>query len=442
MSADVENVNEFSISLKRDFDSSPILAMENEGSSGLKSERRNETLVSTPLPEEIFKSGVTTPINNEMTPSTVCSTPDPASTTADYVENIENAFGINADLYEDVLKVSKECSSRDLRVAYFRRGREVLSQKDCPSLSLSSATVSHDLPKQVKNQFQAISMAYEILSTPALKNAYDARLFPEEDFFSESITRSVPASPSFCDTASVGGRSVRWSEEVEELVYDKDPMEKNNARKIPPKKRSGKHKKRVILGSGDIGRHLEELDKEAKQYFVPDFMDGLESSIEGLLSKGSSKSKDTDLPMPKDNADFGKAPYSQTDHFSEKTSDDENSICSNIPTENEKNEWIDLCNLPEDWCGTEEKNSCQVPKQVQICVEEDEKLGNSGTSHLLLTYLKAMTDGLNHIGSFIKVRAYALLDTIVVSEDDLDKMIVIIREEDPILIRSENHSRK
>lgn len=76
------------------------------------------------------------------------------------------------DLYRDVLKVSPEASDREIRIAYFRRGREILGDK-CGKTDQTNATAkANKLDPVTKSRFQAVSMAYEILSTPSWKETY------------------------------------------------------------------------------------------------------------------------------------------------------------------------------------------------------------------------------------------------------------------------------
>jgi len=97
-----------------------------------------------------------------------------------HVETILRMYGTNAsnggvlDLYKDVLLVSPEASDREIRIAYFRRGREILgdtaSGKNKDKRQNQQAV--RKLDPATKSRFQAVSMAYEILSTPAWKKAY------------------------------------------------------------------------------------------------------------------------------------------------------------------------------------------------------------------------------------------------------------------------------
>jgi hypothetical protein len=79
-------------------------------------------------------------------------------------------------LYRDVLCVSPDVSDREIRIAYFRRGREILGEASALS-GLSSNNnnnnnIINKLDPETKLKFQAVSMAYEILSNPEWKETY------------------------------------------------------------------------------------------------------------------------------------------------------------------------------------------------------------------------------------------------------------------------------
>jgi curved DNA-binding protein CbpA len=239
---------------------------------------------------------------------------------ASRVQSIHAAFGHDCDLYKDVLQVSRDATDAQIRIAYFRRGRQVLAgttktiqgnaieskkrNKNRRGSPNNSATVMADLPVSQKERFQAVSLAYEILCKASWKQEYDtygwklaalhtsstlpptpikadctvttsttitdipgikitsttstAEDTPSPYFVSyrmessrssssraassehaSSILRNpspanVPAAScsnvSQSDRCSVAGNSIsrtriRWSEEVEELVYRQDPEE-------------------------------------------------------------------------------------------------------------------------------------------------------------------------------------------------------------------------
>ena len=104
------------------------------------------------------------------------------------------AFWAHADLYTDVLGLDHDYpSERQLRLAFFRQGRIILatpieSADDMTTLSfgsrVSSTSGTHGLPsnliqagvtvsRRAKLKFQAISLAYELLSDSHLKATYD-----------------------------------------------------------------------------------------------------------------------------------------------------------------------------------------------------------------------------------------------------------------------------
>jgi hypothetical protein len=91
-----------------------------------------------------------------------------------YRETIIQGFGENVDLYRDVLQISPAADARVLRISYFRRGRQILADaaaeqqhhgrgQDDPTAALS---------EEAQTQFQAVSMAYDILSNPIWNEIY------------------------------------------------------------------------------------------------------------------------------------------------------------------------------------------------------------------------------------------------------------------------------
>ncbi len=98
-----------------------------------------------------------------------------------HVENILRFYGgddvssASLDLYRDVLKVSPDASDREIRIAYFRRGREILGDNSGKADQASGAVVeknANKLDETTKDHFQAVSMAFEILSKPSWKETY------------------------------------------------------------------------------------------------------------------------------------------------------------------------------------------------------------------------------------------------------------------------------
>eukprot|EP00339_Tiarina_fusa_P021622 CAMPEP_0117017712 /NCGR_PEP_ID=MMETSP0472-20121206/13798_1 /TAXON_ID=693140 ORGANISM="Tiarina fusus, Strain LIS" /NCGR_SAMPLE_ID=MMETSP0472 /ASSEMBLY_ACC=CAM_ASM_000603 /LENGTH=648 /DNA_ID=CAMNT_0004722167 /DNA_START=81 /DNA_END=2027 /DNA_ORIENTATION=+ len=205
-----------------------------------------------------------------------------------YVETIQKGFGENADIFTDVLQVSKDAPSREVRIAYFRRGREVLAEGGFRTLD-QAATVS-DVSTLVRTRFQAVSMAYEIVSSPRWKSYYLQHGFKTPVF--DDVASVDSADPVLGSSASLPGKyskpAVRWNGQVEELLFEKEPDEHKKPAKEPKKKTKTK---RVVVESGHLDEHLQRLDEEASKHFVTDFWDTLEESLDGLLRMGKPKEK-------------------------------------------------------------------------------------------------------------------------------------------------------
>jgi len=98
-----------------------------------------------------------------------------------YVDVVQRAFGtetasdaaaVAVDLYADVLRVPPSANEHELRIAYFRRGRQVLASDDGGRAGNGSKE-DKELSDQAKQRFQAVSMTYEIVSSPRMKLYYD-----------------------------------------------------------------------------------------------------------------------------------------------------------------------------------------------------------------------------------------------------------------------------
>lgn len=265
----------------------------------------------------------------------------------------DNEIHCDVDLYADVLQVDRCASPKDIRIAYFRRGREVLAfGKDRQLQRSGIAVLSPNSFNQVaitetaKLRFQAVSLAYEILSTPSWKRYYDKNGFPDitattqchnhsydspqrkATFRSSSVTPSSlrrskkRSSDSTSRSPSVRRRShsvgVRWNDNVEELIYCPQPEEINlykddgdnddddeeekeygdEIMDVENKKRGNKSskkksKKRILVETADddLSIHLRKLDNEAGA-FVTELLDQLEASLDDFMNL------DADAPNP------------------------------------------------------------------------------------------------------------------------------------------------
>ena len=221
-----------------------------------------------------------------------------------YVEGIQNAFGADCDLYRDVLLVdSRNATDRQIRVAYFRRGRQVLAE----------AQFSRAL--EAKLRFHAVSLAYEIFSRPDWKASYDRHGWDQADvpLAPQDFELYSPTTPSRqggedaegCDimssnstpkvahasilrpgTRSRGmrksqctGRAIRWSNEIEELVFRCDPDEIEDKDEGPQNAQSAKLEKPAEEATGDVGR------RSLKNTFINMFLKDIDASLSGLEAR-------------------------------------------------------------------------------------------------------------------------------------------------------------
>ena len=227
-----------------------------------------------------------------------------------YVKTIIQGFGVNADLYQDVLQVpvNNTVSDRHLRIAYFKRGREVLAEGGVRG-SDEVASAAHAVSSSIQTRFQAVSMAYEIVTNPVWKEYY--RLYglvattdeieerqQEED--EESSTEETPlptptqvAKSDARNNDDIRSLAIRWDDNVEELVYDKGPNEYSDddeddkeagAKRLRRKRKDKKKKSKVVVEAcEELELHLRMLDQEAEETFSTGFLDTFEESIDGLL---------------------------------------------------------------------------------------------------------------------------------------------------------------
>ena len=249
------------------------------------------------------------------------STPESDAIPMSYVNTIVSAFGPDADLYHDVLDIPRHCSLRDTRIAYFRRGRQVLAEHSViPQPYQTAASVGGNVSALAKLRFQAVSMAYEILTNDKWKTAYHTHGLQPENISVNIIhvtpttaTTTTPLlrrSSSMDSTRRKSHHAVRWNEEVEELVFNQHPSElskrvddNNNEEdgNSSRKKKKGRKKKRAVIETEELRSHLEHLDREAERHFVSDFLDDLETSFDDLLSLGSKKSVSHDFQAEEGN---------------------------------------------------------------------------------------------------------------------------------------------
>lgn len=114
---------------------------------------------------------------------------------------IFDIYGYDATLY-DVLSIDRNASAREIKAAYLNKGRELLL------VGRNSSEPISDVAENSRKEFQAISLAYEILSKEHLRALYDGR----------------------CNVARKN--SVQWSNVVQEkVIKDAHPNEHSHRRR-------------------------------------------------------------------------------------------------------------------------------------------------------------------------------------------------------------------
>lgn len=119
---------------------------------------------------------------------------------------VDEVFGANMTLYQ-VLGVQPHAGDAEVRKAYLMHGKKALLLNGV--ISKGGCEVAN-VPDAARKKFQAVSRAYEILSTPELRIEYD--LYGDV---------SSPSSIS----SSASGSGVEWRPYVEQMIFTE---EKNN----------------------------------------------------------------------------------------------------------------------------------------------------------------------------------------------------------------------
>ena len=299
--------------------------------------------------------------NNDIaTPSTVAESPanspydeaPPATTTTTTVMSIVyQAYGPTADLYQDVLRIEPTATDREIRTAYFRRGRQVLKEPDGDGVpeegagAVGSIGVAAAGPmsmsavsRRSKLQFQAVSAAFDILSDPELKKQYDSSgtVVLPACTLAEDADNNVSGTSLFLRSRSTEGsslknslnrfhgmqrdrscnsstgsskRGIRWSNSVEELVIENDCASIASRRSwrcggslegVDEGDEGAGGKK--VDGDGDddnlsvvsiesaassVKETLRRLDESAETFTRKEFLDELETSVNNLLDAAS-----------------------------------------------------------------------------------------------------------------------------------------------------------
>lgn len=116
------------------------------------------------------------------------------------LSEVHDIYGYDYTLY-NVLSIERNATASEIRAAYLKKGRDILSTYPNPSQQNS------DFSARNRKQFQAITLAYEILSKEDLRALYDGKF---------GIARR---------------NSVQWSKVVEEkVIKDAHPDEHSRGR--------------------------------------------------------------------------------------------------------------------------------------------------------------------------------------------------------------------
>lgn len=346
----------------------------------------------TSSPAAVFMAMKTSETASTDQPDMTLSVTDSSDTLEPYEEDaipslfqshsliIRHVFGLNCDLYRDVLFVdSKDATDRQIRIAYFRRGREILANLK-----------EGDQEAWAKSQFHALGLAYEILSRPDWRGIYDQYGWSrspltgpernEPDFVEtellkmgegdDQVSKEVedddqflkvdedddqfvkvdedddqflevgeddardpgkdgveeddpdqtvvsytynPAVPSIsilregrrsCGLKGTNstGRGIRWSEEVEELIYCDDPPEHKSKKKSSRSSRNSRNvyedeeeEDRESVHEGEIhGEEMNKMEKMEMRASEKTIFDLFDTIIYDIDSDGNSLIQETE----------------------------------------------------------------------------------------------------------------------------------------------------
>jgi len=172
---------------------------------------------------------------------------------------VYEAFGENLSLYQ-VLRVQPSAQAAELRKAYLKQGKAALVNGGIHNMTDGAKGALqnyYNVPDEVRKKFQAVSLAYEVLSTPELRSYYDQY-------------RDLPLKSSSSLTAK--SSIVQWDEFVEEkIIWDIHPDEHHHSRPDADfsygKETRDVHPTSNGLTSNDDGEDYDQLERE--QSMIP-----------------------------------------------------------------------------------------------------------------------------------------------------------------------------
>lgn len=198
---------------------------------------------------------------------------------------IQDTFGDIATLYH-VLRVEVWAEAVDIRRAYLRQGRETLLNVDGGFALTASSPPRNldDVPVLARKKFQAISIAYEILSTPELRSDYDKY----------GVVYAQPPTPPPNATEARRQNSVRWKPYVEEKVIVSHPDEHSRTSESAGAPTLRKKQEREFGWLESRVRHIDEeaekfLRGDTLEHFVDESFTTVKQSIGSLIRKKGNR---------------------------------------------------------------------------------------------------------------------------------------------------------
>lgn len=134
---------------------------------------------------------------------------------------IQTQFGDGASLFS-ILEIKTGASDEEIKNAYLKKGRQILFEHGLVSEDRRGKRRYDDTPRQLRDcprdarlQFQAITVAFEVLTNPALRREYDVFGIPKTDYCNALKTNRRKGRQ----------KGVRWSPFVEEKLFEPSPDE-------------------------------------------------------------------------------------------------------------------------------------------------------------------------------------------------------------------------
>ena len=169
---------------------------------------------------------------------------------------IQRQFGEDATLFS-ILNIKTGASNEEIKRAYLIKGRQILVEHGVVSEIRRGKRRYDDAPKQLRDcprdarlKFQALTVAYEVLTTPALRRKYD--------MFGIALCNA----PETNHRKRNRRKGVRWSPFVEEKLFESSPDEHIQ---LDEEEESTTHV-HIETEQRGLGEHREKLQRSLEAF--------------------------------------------------------------------------------------------------------------------------------------------------------------------------------